>query len=119
MIAPLVPDTVASIRSDPIRVRFARLPAALALAGLVAASGCAHVPELDARISPQLQSAPYPALLPLDTALEPLPSPQQASDRIESALAGRRDRLKARAARLQAPVIDDASRARMAAGLSL
>lgn len=116
MSAPREPVVAPPTR--PARTgRRARGPVA-ALAVAAALAGCANVPDLDARIPASVQSAPYPALLPLETALAPLPAPQDAAGQLETALAGRRDSLKARASRLQGPVVDDDSRARMAAGVA-
>ncbi|MBY6139246.1 hypothetical protein KUV26_07315 [Leisingera daeponensis] len=70
-------------------------PIALLLA--VAAAACTRVPELEDRLTPDLRSADYPRLLPLDDALEPLDPPQQASQELKNELDARSDRLKRRA----------------------
>ena len=88
------------------------------LAALVALAACARVPELDARIARETLDAPYPDLLPLDTALAPLPPPAGAAERLQSSLEGRRDSLEARARALRDPVIDKRERERMHAGVA-
>ncbi|MFV0514505.1 MAG: hypothetical protein ACK5MY_12895 [Jhaorihella sp.] len=107
MSAPLCPLTWRPIR-----------PGVAVLAVLVILAACARVPELDARLSRETHGAPYPDLLPLDTALVPLPAPVEEAERLQAALAGRRDSLKARARALRDPVIDERERARMRAGVA-
>jgi len=65
---------------------------------LTAAAACTRVPELEDRLTPDLRSADYPKLLPLDDALEPLDPPQQASEELQEELDSRSARLKRRAA---------------------
>lgn len=91
--------------------------AAIGVAAIVLLAGCADVPELDAQIPDAYLTAPYPDLVPLDLALVALPPPQQAAERLETSLQGRREALRARARALQTPVIDQATRDRMAAGV--
>lgn len=118
MSAPHAPVIARQTRQTPAGPGRRPGRVGLALAVLVGLAACAHVPELDARIPDAVQKAPYPDLLPLDMVLAPLPAPQEAAAGLETALAGRRDSLQARARRLQTPVVDDENRARMAAGVS-
>ncbi|MFW8594860.1 hypothetical protein [Cribrihabitans neustonicus] len=64
---------------------------------LAAAAACTRVPELEDRLTPDLRDAPYPELLPLGTALEPLPPPRQQSEALEQELGARSSRLQRRA----------------------
>lgn len=76
---------------------------------LALAPGCAQVPELDATVPEHLKDAAYPALIPLDGSLATEILPADAASEIEDHLAGRRDRLQARAKRLNSPVTDPES----------
>ncbi|MFT7595615.1 MAG: hypothetical protein ACI8R4_002944 [Paracoccaceae bacterium] len=69
-------------------------------------TGCAQVPELDATVPDHLRDAAYPALIPLDGSLAPNVLPADAASEIEDSLAARRDRLQARAKRLNTPIVD-------------
>jgi hypothetical protein len=90
----------------------------LALAAGLALVGCAEVPQLDETITPVLDAADYPALVPIETLLVPLPPPAQRSEELKSDIEARRDRLQERASRLnQAPVVDDETETRMQAGV--
>lgn len=80
--------------------------------------GCAQVPELDATVPDHLDDAAYPALVPLDGSLTTAVHPADAAKKIEDTLSGRRDRLQARAARLNTPIVDPATRARMKTGVA-
>lgn len=63
-------------------------------------SGCAQFPELDETQTPGVATAPYPALLPLDTLLEgPRPT---ASPAMIAGVQGRAEALRARAGGVQA-----------------
>ena len=78
--------------------------------------GCTQFPELDAARTPGVEKAPFPALLPLDGLLvgpEPRATPEMRSG-IEGRVAG----LRARAARLQRPVVSASDRARMEQGVA-
>jgi len=102
----------------PPSLRFAccRSCAAMALLALVA--GCAQVPELDATVPDHLDTAAYPALIPLDGSLTTETLPTDAASRIEANLAARRDRLQAQAKRLNSPIVDPETEARMKTGIS-
>lgn len=73
----------------------ARLICACILA--LAASACTRVPELDDQRSETLKSSAYPALLPLDRLVAPLPDPQADSATLEQELTARSSRLQTRA----------------------
>ena len=67
------------------------------LLAMTAAAACTRVPELEDRLTPDLRGAGYPELLPLNSALEPLDPPQQASTELQEELDARSARLKRRA----------------------
>ena len=90
-----------------------RLILALTLAAL---AGCTTFPELDAVQTPGLANAPYPRLLPLGTLLAEGSAPRATPEAMGD-VAARAARLRARADRLRSPVIDSATRARMARGV--
>lgn len=69
---------------------------------LAAAAACTNVPELEEGITPDLRSAAYPDLVPLDGLLEPLPAPARQSAETQAELDARAARLRARAAALEA-----------------
>lgn len=92
--------------------------ATLTFAACLAIGGCAEVPQLDDIITPELERADFPALVPLETLLVPLPGPADRADTLRSDLLARRDRLQDRARRLnETPVVDDETAARMKAGV--
>lgn len=68
---------------------------------LAAAAACTRVPELEDRLTPDLRDAPYPALLPLGSALAPLPPPRQEAEALEQELDARSRRLQQRAEALR------------------
>ncbi len=86
-------------------------------AALLLAAACTRVPELEERVSGSLQSADYPALLPLDIAAPQLETPEEEAQRIQDQLDGRREGLQSRARQLNAPVLDGPSRKRMQDGV--
>ncbi len=95
----------------------------LIIATAAGLSACTAFPEVDARTSPEVQSASYPALLPADDLraqastdpLEPrgdLPlvaTLEQDAEQIDN----RANSLRARAASLRGNVIDDEGRERL------
>ena len=77
-------------------------------------AGCSTFPQLDDRISPAAEAAPYPDLV----ALAPiLAAADGAAGRSPPVLAGRLAALRARATALRGPVVDPATRARMRRGV--
>ncbi|WP_138935237.1 hypothetical protein [Roseovarius arcticus] len=95
-----------------------RKPLALIAAlGLVGAlSSCTQFPELDASVTNAARAAPYPDLVPLGGLQARLNTSNIAPDTV-STIEARIARLEARADRLRGSVIDDATRARMQAGV--
>ena len=75
---------------------------------------CAPVPV---GLSQNTSTAPPPPLLPLDTLLATVDAPV-ATAAVADNLAGRAARLRARAALMRAPVLDPATRARLAAAIA-
>ncbi|MBN9888372.1 hypothetical protein [Salipiger abyssi] len=90
-----------------------RLSPSLLLLALV---GCAQFPELDAARTPGVEAMPFPALLPLDGLLDG-PEPR-ATPEMRAGIEGRVAGLRARAARLQGPVVPASDRARMTQGIA-
>lgn len=80
-------------------------------------AGCSDFPELDAAITPAARKAGYPSLVPLDQLISGAQD-IQITDETVATLQTRIARLNARAARLQRPVIDSATRARMRAAIA-
>jgi hypothetical protein len=90
---------------------FARAMLCLAL---IAPGGCAEFPEMG-RV-PSAQAA-APDLMPMDSLLAQVGTPR-ATPAVTDALAGRAARLRARAALMQGPVMDPATRARLQAAIA-
>ena len=76
-------------------------------------AGCGDIPALDQAISPEAERADYPVLLPLDDSLAPTNGQITGPD-LEASLAPRLAALRARAAAMRRPVIDEAAKARLA-----
>ena len=79
--------------------------------------GCTQFPSLDRTLTPTLQNAEYPALVPVEPLLA-----QAAQGRVDpaattSALQGRVARLRARAAGLRGSVLSGRERQRLREGL--
>lgn len=82
---------------------------------LIALTGCTQFPALEDVESAEVKDAAYPRLM---TAAELRQIPEsQISVEIQGAVLDRVAALRARAARLQRPVIDRATRQRMARGV--
>ncbi len=79
------------------------------LLAILALAGCATFPELDAAITPEARAAPYPAIAPLADITAQTAPPRGAAESTQS-LAGRAARLRERAAGLDGPVVDPATR---------
>lgn len=94
------------------RVAICCLP--FALVGLAA---CTQFPELDHTITPELEAARYPALVPLDPLLASAKARRVDPVQTQSALVARVARLRARAARLRGSVLTGRERQRLAQGL--
>ena len=86
---------------------------------LIAASltGCSRFPELDHTQSAALETADYPAFVPIEPLLAranaPGPDPQQTEDDLNSRLST----LRARANRMRGAVLSDAEKRRLKTGL--
>lgn len=86
---------------------------ALAIASL---AGCTEAPGRTGDMTAAQRHAPYPALIPARRITARVPAPSPEADTAAD-LDRRAARLRARAAGLSAPVIDDATRARMQTGV--
>tara|TARA_R110002049_G_scaffold23781_7_gene84834 strand:- start:50836 stop:51141 length:306 start_codon:yes stop_codon:yes gene_type:complete len=80
-------------------------------------TACTQFPALDATITPELEAADYPALVPLDPLLAQAEAGRIDPVQTEAALSARVARLRARAARLRGSVITGAERVRLTEGL--
>lgn len=82
-----------------------------------ALTACADFPELDGAVSERARNADFPQLVALDGILNDANDFQIDQSTILS-LKSRIARLRARAARLQKPVIDQKTRAKLAAAVA-
>ncbi|MFD1341420.1 hypothetical protein [Litorisediminicola beolgyonensis] len=94
----------------------ARRGGALATALALTLAACTQFPELDAARSADVANAPWPDLVPIETLLAG--PPPRATEAETASVSARAAELRARAARLQAPVVDAATKARMRRGVS-
>lgn len=87
------------------------------LASLTMLGACAQFPALDRTVTPQLEAAAYPDLVPLAPVLAAAEAggvePEQATANIDR----RVDALKSRAARLRGSILSGPERQRLAKGL--
>lgn len=81
------------------QTRFSRTALLVLLTAV--ATACTRVPEIEDRLTPDLRGADYPALMPLEQSVPPLPAPEEESLRLERQLDARSARLKARAEALR------------------
>ncbi len=84
---------------------------------LCALAACEEFPELDGTVPAHMKEAGFPTLVPV----EPLVTAARAPAITETTMAGMAARvaaLRTRAARLSGPVVDRATKARMARGIS-
>ncbi len=90
------------------RHTFVFLPTAVVgLALLLAVAACTrNVPELDQTRTDALRDAPYPALIPLESALATDAATPDSAEQLEREMTQRRALLKARADRLRAAQSD-------------
>lgn len=88
------------------------LPALMALA----LTACTQFPELDSTITPALEAADYPALVPVDPLLAQATAGRADPQQTEAALLARVARLRARAARLRGSVLSGRERQRLRDG---
>jgi len=82
--------------------------------GVSLLAGCTQFPELDRTITPALEAAPYPDLVPIDPLLAKATAGRIDPLRTEAALTGRAANLEARAARVSRTSAQSASAARVA-----
>ena len=96
----------------------ARLPRPLStialFLGVSLLAGCTQFPALDRTITPELEAAPYPDLVPIDPLLAKATAGRIDPLRTEAALTGRAANLEARAARVSRTSAQSASAARVA-----
>ncbi len=84
------------------------------LVGAAVLSGCAEFPALDRTITPKMEAADYPDLVPIDPLLAEAKAGRIDPLRTEAELTGRAARLDARASRLGAARAETAASARLA-----
>ncbi len=87
----------------------------LALLAL-ALTACTQFPELDSTITPELEAAEYPDLVPVEPLLAQARAGRVDPQQTEAALLGRVSRLRARAARLRGSVLTGRERQRLRNG---
>ncbi|MDO6731320.1 hypothetical protein Q4577_14910 [Marinovum sp. 2_MG-2023] len=87
----------------------------LCLVPLTLVLGCTQFPALDNSEGPDVAAAAYPRLLSIEE-LRAIPDSTTTLE-VQTSLLGRLAALRARAAGLQSPVIDRATRSRMARGV--
>ncbi|MEQ6248516.1 hypothetical protein ABMC89_06465 [Sulfitobacter sp. HNIBRBA3233] len=80
-------------------------------------AGCTTFPALDRTITPALEAAPYPELVPLGPVLARAQAEGVAPERANAALDRRIAALRARAAGLRGSVLSGRERQRLAQGL--
>ena len=87
------------------------------LAALTMLGACAQFPALDRTVTPQLEAAAYPDLVPLAPVLAAAEAsgvePEQATANIDRRVAA----LRSRAARLRGSILSGPERQRLAKGL--
>jgi len=93
------------------------LSAALAALALVLFAGCTELPPLPEEVRDNRADQAYLDLVPVGEITGRVPPPR-SDDRTAPDLQSRADRLRARAARLDAPVIDAETQARMQTGVT-
>lgn len=87
------------------------------LVAVLALGACTQFPELDDTISPELERADFPALVPVEPLLATAAAGRVDPVQTEAALLGRLSRLRARAARLRGSVLSGRERQRLSEGL--
>ena len=89
----------------------------LTFGATLALSACTQFPQLDRRVTPALEQADYPALVPTEPLLATATQGRIDPDQTTTNLQGRVSRLRARAARLRGSVLSGRERQRLAQGL--
>jgi hypothetical protein len=77
---------------------------------------CTQFPELDRTVTPDLEAAEYPALVPVEPLLAKATTGRVDPIQTEAALQGRLSRLRARAAGLRGSVLSGRERQRLREG---
>ncbi len=90
---------------------------ALSALALCALTACTQFPELDQTVSPDLENADFPALIPLDPILAGTRTATRDNTQTQAALEARVANLRARAARIRGSVLTGRERQRLAEGL--
>lgn len=90
---------------------------ALLCSGLLLMGACTQFPALDKTVTPALENAEYPALVPLGPVLASASQTGVAPDQATAAIDARVAALRARAARLRGSVLTGAERQRLSQGL--
>lgn len=86
---------------------------------MLALAGCSDQPDLDTTIDDSVRAAPYPDLVPLEPLLATTGPRRDETDKPETDLVARRDRLQQRAQRLRGgAVVDTGTRTRMRTGVA-
>ena len=88
-------------------------PCCLALSVLGA---CTDFPALDRTITPQMEAAAYPALVPIEPLLAQATAGRVDAARTEASLNARLARLRNRAAALRGPLLSTSERQRLTRG---
>ncbi|MFD2738460.1 hypothetical protein ACFSUD_02660 [Sulfitobacter aestuarii] len=78
--------------------------------------GCTQFPALDATITPALEQADYPALVPLEPLLAEAQAPGIDEAQTRAGMENDIAALRARSAALRGPLLSPAERARLTAG---
>jgi len=84
---------------------------------VVALAACTDIPELNGTLPPELETAEFPKLVPVEPLLARA-NDMQITEATADGMAARVSRLRARAARLRHSVIDGDARARMHDGVA-
>lgn len=83
-------------------MRTTQITASVFLSALLFGASCTRVPEIDEKITPDLKSAAYPDLIPLNGEFEPHATPSEESEKLEASLKARSAAAQRRADALRA-----------------
>lgn len=81
-------------------------------------TACTQIPELNEAVPNWVRKAEFPKLTALDPSVVTKTLPQDDSEQIAVELTARQERLERKAKRLNTPIIDEATQARMKSGIS-
>lgn len=90
------------------------LPFVLLVSGAALTGGCAQFPALGHTVTPAMEAAPYPDLVPIEPLLAQAEAGAVDPARVESSLSGRAAGLQARAQRIEGATAGAASADRVA-----